>query len=132
MRRISITGEDLQTLEGLNWLNDNIVNFYMSMIEVLFQVLSSTSQFDLTQARSTTDKNLPSSYSFSTFFYPRLQEVPISYNLFAFLQPSPSSITIVIAIVIGIVSVIVCHRHPFHLVHLPGWPRGCCSLDEEC
>ena len=57
MCRISITGEDLQTLEGLNWLNDNIVNFYMSMIEVLFQVLSSTSQLDLIQARSTTNKN---------------------------------------------------------------------------
>merc|ERR1719458_2191663 len=57
--RISITGEDLQTLEGLNWLNDNIVNFYMAMVE----------------ARSTTNKNLPSTYSFSTFFYPRLQEV---------------------------------------------------------
>ena len=50
MCRISITGEDLQTLEGLNWLNDNIVNFYMSMIEVLFQVHSSTSQPDLIQA----------------------------------------------------------------------------------
>ena len=33
--RISITGDDLQTLEGLNWLNDNIVNFYMAMLEVV-------------------------------------------------------------------------------------------------
>ena len=96
MCRISITGEDIQTLEGLNWLNDNIVNFYMSMIEVLFQVLSSSSQLDLTQARSRTNKNLPSSYSFSTFFYPRLQEVPISSNLFTFLQPSPSSLFVIV------------------------------------
>merc|ERR1712012_96922 len=57
--RISITGEDLETLEGLNWLNDNIVNFYFSMIE----------------ARSSSNQNLPKTYVFSTFFYPRLQEV---------------------------------------------------------
>ena len=46
--RISITGDDLQTLEGLNWLNDNIVNFYMSMIEVDFNFWpNNTSNVDL-------------------------------------------------------------------------------------
>merc|ERR1712130_123233 len=70
--RISITGEDLQTLEGLNWLNDNIVNFYMAMIE----------------ARSRTNNNLPLTYAFSTFFYPRLQDVLLTFNLFTFIQCS--------------------------------------------
>ena len=116
MCRISITGEDLQTLEGLNWLNDNIVNFYMSMIEVLFPSSlhyfstwfhpASTSQLDLTQARSRTNKNLPSSYAFSTFFYPRLQEVPMSSNLFTFLQSSPVSSTLFVIVTLFILFIL--------------------------
>ena len=30
--KIQITVKDLDTLSGLNWLNDEIINFYMQMI----------------------------------------------------------------------------------------------------
>jgi len=55
---IKIRREHILTLRGLNWLNDEIINFYLSMIAT----------------RSLSDASLPSVYSFSTFFYPRLYE----------------------------------------------------------
>ena len=30
--KIRITVKDIDTLSGLNWLNDEIINFYMQMI----------------------------------------------------------------------------------------------------
>jgi len=54
---IEIRNQDLVTLKGLNWLNDNIINFYMSMVV----------------ARAGPDNSLPSVYAFSTFFYPKLE-----------------------------------------------------------
>ena len=30
--RMDITRKDIDTLKGLNWLNDEIINFYMQMI----------------------------------------------------------------------------------------------------
>ncbi|KAK9509937.1 hypothetical protein O3M35_004823 [Rhynocoris fuscipes] len=47
---------DIHTLTGLNWLNDEIINFYTTLI----------------MERSKTNTNLPKVYSFSTFFYLRL------------------------------------------------------------
>lgn len=55
---ISITRRDIQTLKGLNWLNDEIINFYMSLI-----------------CERSTSENSPFEnkvYAFSTFFYPKL------------------------------------------------------------
>ena len=48
--------EDLLLLRGCNWLNDNIIDFYLSMIEY----------------RSLTHTNLPSIYVYSIHFYPKL------------------------------------------------------------
>lgn len=50
--RIPITGKDIKTLNGLNWLNDEVINFYMQMIV----------------ARGGTEK-FPKVHAFSTFFY---------------------------------------------------------------
>ena len=61
--KIQITVKDIDTLSGLNWLNDEIINFYMQMIV----------------ARADGNKeNFRSVYTFSTFFYPRLMDV--GYN----------------------------------------------------
>jgi len=61
--KIQITSKDIDTLSGLNWLNDEVINFYMQMIV----------------ARSENNKeNFRSVYSFSTFFYPRLMDA--GYN----------------------------------------------------
>lgn len=52
---ISITRRDIETLDGLNWLNDQIVNFYMKMI-----------------VRRSRQEDFPDVWAFSTFFYPKL------------------------------------------------------------
>lgn len=52
---LRITGHDLRTLNGKEWLNDEVINFYVNLI----------------QERSK-DSKLPSVYAFSTFFYPKL------------------------------------------------------------
>ncbi|OQR77129.1 sentrin-specific protease 1-like [Tropilaelaps mercedesae] len=55
--KLRITRGDLRKLEGLNWLNDSIINFYFAMLA----------------DRSERNENLPNVYSFSTFFYERLR-----------------------------------------------------------
>ncbi|KAK6636265.1 hypothetical protein RUM43_009924 [Polyplax serrata] len=52
---LQIKRRDLQTLKGLNWLNDEVINFYMNLI----------------MERGKTEK-LPNVYAFNTFFYPKL------------------------------------------------------------
>ena len=54
---ISITRKDLDTLRGLNWLNDEIINFYLQMIV----------------ARSKEMDNWPKVYAMNTFFLPKLR-----------------------------------------------------------
>ncbi|XP_077295563.1 uncharacterized protein LOC143917836 [Arctopsyche grandis] len=55
----TIRGRDIASLNGLNWLNDEVINFYMNLI----------------MERSQNKKNdLPKVYSMNTFFYPRLME----------------------------------------------------------
>ncbi|KAK6640415.1 hypothetical protein RUM44_012109 [Polyplax serrata] len=53
---IRITRRDMQTLRGLNWLNDEVINFYMNLI----------------MSRNMKDKSLPKVYAFNTFFYTKL------------------------------------------------------------
>merc|ERR1719239_163603 len=57
--KIQITVKDLDTLSSLNWLNDEIINFYMQMI---------VSRAADSQGR------LPATYAYNTFFYSRLME----------------------------------------------------------
>eukprot|EP00092_Neocalanus_flemingeri_P025291 GFUD01027423.1.p1 GENE.GFUD01027423.1~~GFUD01027423.1.p1 ORF type:complete len:678 (+),score=252.81 GFUD01027423.1:55-2088(+) len=57
--KIQITVNDIGTLRGLNWLNDEIINFYMQMI--VTRSVTVTGQFC-------------SVYAFTTFFYPKLKE----------------------------------------------------------
>lgn len=54
---LQVTRRDMETLSGLNWLNDEIINYYFSLIV----------------ERGKLD-NYPSCYAFNTFFYPRLLE----------------------------------------------------------
>ena len=57
--QIPITGKDVNTLRGLNWLNDEIINFYLQMIVV----------------RSTNNvSGWPKVYAFNTFFYPKVMD----------------------------------------------------------
>lgn len=53
---IRITRKDIETLKKLNWLNDEIINFYFRMIV----------------ERSKETDNLPSVYATNTFFYSKL------------------------------------------------------------
>ncbi|XP_050417974.1 sentrin-specific protease 1 isoform X2 [Patella vulgata] len=53
--KIQITKEDIQTLKGLNWLNDEVINFYMNML----------------MERGDED-NMARVHAFNTFFYPKL------------------------------------------------------------
>lgn len=52
---LTITRKDMETLSGLNWLNDEVINFYFSLIV----------------ERSKND-NYSNAYAFNTFFYPKL------------------------------------------------------------
>ncbi|XP_076328091.1 sentrin-specific protease 1-like isoform X1 [Tachypleus tridentatus] len=53
--RLSITRRDMETLAGLNWLNDEVINFYMNLL-----------------MERGKQENFPSVYAFNTFFYPKL------------------------------------------------------------
>lgn len=52
---LRVTRKDIQTLAGLNWLNDEVINFYMNLLIV----------------RGTGDK-FPKVHAMNTFFYPKL------------------------------------------------------------
>ena len=58
---IQITRRDIATLSGLNWLNDEVVNFYMNLL----------------MERGKND-NYTSVYAFNTFFYPKLIKMGFS------------------------------------------------------
>lgn len=53
---LRITRKDIATLGGLNWLNDEVINFYMNLL----------------MERGKLD-NFPKVYAMNTFFYPKLQ-----------------------------------------------------------
>lgn len=53
---LSLTRKDLQTLSNLNWLNDEVINFYMNLL-----------------VERSKDPNMPSVNTFNTFFYPKLR-----------------------------------------------------------
>uniref|UniRef100_A0AC34GPW7 Ubiquitin-like protease family profile domain-containing protein n=1 Tax=Panagrolaimus sp. ES5 TaxID=591445 RepID=A0AC34GPW7_9BILA len=55
---VKITRKDLKTLCGLDWLNDEVINFYL----------------DLVVQRSKDDTSLPKVYAFQTFFYSNLSQ----------------------------------------------------------
>uniref|UniRef100_A0AC34GQ78 Ubiquitin-like protease family profile domain-containing protein n=2 Tax=Panagrolaimus sp. ES5 TaxID=591445 RepID=A0AC34GQ78_9BILA len=55
---VKITRKDLKTLCGLDWLNDEVINFYL----------------DLVVQRSKEDTSLPKVYAFQTFFYSNLSQ----------------------------------------------------------
>lgn len=52
---LQIKRRDIQTLKGLNWLNDEVINFYMNLIMERGKI-----------------ENMPKVYAFNTFFYPKL------------------------------------------------------------
>ncbi|XP_015610421.1 sentrin-specific protease 1 isoform X2 [Cephus cinctus] len=53
---LRITRKDIHTLSGLNWLNDEVINFYMNLLIV----------------RGTENEKLPKVHAMNTFFYPKL------------------------------------------------------------
>lgn len=55
---ISITRNDLATLIGDNWLNDEVINFYMNLL--------------MERSEQRTDDRLPRVYAMNTFFIPKL------------------------------------------------------------
>ncbi|EEB07135.1 SUMO deconjugating enzyme Ulp1 [Schizosaccharomyces japonicus yFS275] len=55
---IPITIKDIQTLKDKNWLNDEVINFYVQLVA----------------ERSKHDSKLPKVHAFNTFFYPTLQK----------------------------------------------------------
>lgn len=52
---LRIKKNDLETLKGLNWVNDEVINFYMNLL------------IDRSQ-----DPNYPDTHTINTFFYPKL------------------------------------------------------------
>uniref|UniRef100_A0A1B0AVD8 Ubiquitin-like protease family profile domain-containing protein n=1 Tax=Glossina palpalis gambiensis TaxID=67801 RepID=A0A1B0AVD8_9MUSC len=57
---LNITRRDLRTLYGCNWLNDQIINFYMNLL------------IDRGERNNSKSNGLPSVYAMNTFFFPRL------------------------------------------------------------
>ena len=55
--RIQITRADMTTLSGLNWLNDEVINFYMEMIRERGE-----------------SEDRPKIHAFNTFFYPKIAQ----------------------------------------------------------
>jgi Ulp1 family protease len=65
---LDITRRDIQTLKGTNWLNDEVINFYMNLI----MERSSSSNSDNNNNKGNSYSNQAKVYAFSTFFYPKL------------------------------------------------------------
>ena len=65
---------DLKTLQGLNWLNDEVINFYMGMIVKRLAALSdfSINYFEQSEHIRSEGPDFPKVFAFSTFFYPKL------------------------------------------------------------
>lgn len=64
---IPIRKKDLETLHGLNWLNDEVINFYFQMV--------------MKRSTEAGRDNLPKIYVFNTFFYSSLTTGPAhGYN----------------------------------------------------
>lgn len=59
--RLTITRKDLQTLSHLNWLNDEVINFYMNLL-----------------VERSKEAKLPSVHTFNTFFFPKLRSAGYS------------------------------------------------------
>lgn len=57
---LNITRRDIRTLCGRNWLNDQIINFYMNLL------------IDRSEQKNSKSNALPSVYAMNTFFFPRL------------------------------------------------------------
>ncbi|XP_035755917.1 sentrin-specific protease 2 [Egretta garzetta] len=53
--KLKVTREDIQTLQNLRWLNDEVINFYMSLL-----------------MERNKKEGYPAVHAFSTFFYPKL------------------------------------------------------------
>ncbi|NXA41338.1 SENP2 protease, partial [Eudromia elegans] len=53
--KLKVTREDIHTLRNLQWLNDEIINFYMNLL-----------------MERNRKEGYPTLYAFSTFFYPKL------------------------------------------------------------
>lgn len=73
---VDITRRDIQTLKGLNWLNDEIINFYMNLIVERSKLSSSDSNNN--NNCNTYGNEKIKVYAFSTFFYSKL--VKDGYN----------------------------------------------------
>ncbi|XP_059574154.1 sentrin-specific protease 1 isoform X2 [Alligator mississippiensis] len=54
--RLTITRKDIQTLNHLNWLNDEIINFYMNLL-----------------MERSKEKGLPTVHAFNTFFFTKIK-----------------------------------------------------------
>ncbi|XP_069614765.1 sentrin-specific protease 1 isoform X1 [Ranitomeya imitator] len=54
--RLTITRKDIMTLNSLNWLNDEVINFYMNLL-----------------MERSKRKGLPKVHAFNTFFFPKLK-----------------------------------------------------------
>ncbi|XP_075708027.1 sentrin-specific protease 1 isoform X2 [Rhinoderma darwinii] len=54
--RLTITRKDIMTLNSLNWLNDEIINYYMNLL-----------------MERSKRKGLPKVHAFNTFFFPKLK-----------------------------------------------------------
>ncbi|NXJ86933.1 SENP1 protease, partial [Trogon melanurus] len=54
--RLTITRKDIQTLNNLNWLNDEVINFYMNLL-----------------MERSKEKGLPAVHAFNTFFFTKLK-----------------------------------------------------------
>jgi sentrin-specific protease 1 len=61
---VKLTRRDIQTLRGLNWLNDEIINFYMTLICERSKQSSNNENLN--------DSTFLKAHAFSTFFYPKL------------------------------------------------------------
>ncbi|KFO93513.1 Sentrin-specific protease 2, partial [Buceros rhinoceros silvestris] len=53
--KLKVTREDIQTLRNLCWLNDEVINFYMTLL-----------------VERSKEEGYPAVHAFSTFFYPKL------------------------------------------------------------
>uniref|UniRef100_A0A8C4SC71 Sentrin-specific protease 1-like n=1 Tax=Erpetoichthys calabaricus TaxID=27687 RepID=A0A8C4SC71_ERPCA len=59
--RLTITRKDIQTLSHLNWLNDEVINFYMNML--------------VERSKQT---GFPKVHAFNTFFFPKVKSAGFS------------------------------------------------------
>jgi len=79
-RRIHFTGSDFLRLAGESWLNDELINFFLALINDRDQLLRTGGRLGAEASSLETGRIVPQTRMMNSFFFSRLAPHPFRYN----------------------------------------------------